>query len=139
MLNEKWMITDGVSNTGESSETVAARVYNKNVMVAYMAYGGIKIIELSGVSDFCGKENVNVTDAEISEQVGDDYEVLLPVVIEGSNVVLIVDSMDSLTVVGGTVSTVPTVVSSEDYASDEIELAVEDNPAYEGLMDVMEL
>lgn len=142
MLNEKWMITDGLVNTGESGETVAARLLNKNVLVAYMAYGGVKVIELCGVVDFCEGPDTNVSQEEISDTVGDDFEVALPVVVEGHNVVLVVDSMDTLTVIANpayAVQVMPTVESSEDYASDELELAVEDNPALEGLMDVMEL
>lgn len=140
MLNDKWCLTQGYSNMGENNESVVAKLSNNGAFVSYIAYGEIKVLEISGIVDFCLIEETGKELTDVVEAVGDDYEVALPVIIEGVSVMLVVDNIDNLEIISDkTIKVNPEVESSELCDIDCLGGMIEDRPELEGLAEALEL
>ena len=73
MLTNEWKNVEGFSNTGEDYENIAARRMGDVVQVAYMAFAGLKVVELKGVEDIVKPDYSNVLD--FVNEYGDDWEI----------------------------------------------------------------
>lgn len=140
MVNEKWEVIDSINNMGEASEDVGARrTKDGNIMLIYAAYGGVKAIELNAIADVCSMTETGKTEQDVQEVAGDDYEIAVPVVVNGDKVVLIIDCNDDIKLVSEkTYENTPVVQSSNTWDSSEFEeLSYEDD--FDGALDCIGL
>lgn len=140
MVNEKWEVVEGINNMGESSEDIAAkRTSDGNIMLIYAAYGGAKSIEINAITDLCNLSDVGKTEQDIQEALGDDWEVAVPVILNGDKVLAVIDCNDDIKLLTDKeYENVPVVQSSDTYDSSEFEeLSYEDN--FEGALEAIGL
>lgn len=140
MLSERWCLTQSQANTGESNENIVARSFESGILLAYSAYGEIKLMEVSGVVDFCMFEETGKTVQDVVSEVGDDYEVALPVIVEGKAVIIAVDSMDELRLISDKeISVMPDVLFSAVMDEDELEAFIKERKEFDGVYDALGL
>lgn len=140
MASEKWSISEGFSNMGEDNESVVARLYENNLWIGYQAYGGVKVVELDGIVDTCKLEETGKTLQDVADEVGDDYEVALPVIVDGKNVIIVLDNNDYITIVAEEKGVkTPNVVSSDVYEWDDVEEFYEEHPEFSEVLDLLDL
>lgn len=131
MLKENWSLSGGVTNTGENDDSVFAKKVGNSVHVAYMAYSGIKVVELGNIEDVIDDvANSDFTNI-VMNCVGDDWEAVIPCVVDGARVCVIIDSNSSIKTIGmdagDVIKVVPIVAGSMEYDVDDYEeLAEED-------------
>lgn len=118
MAESKWTNVNGVSNLGESDEHIVARVNNdNNTEVAYMAYCGLRIVELEGNLKF-GDIMDNQKKLDKFTEAFSDFEVAIPVETESGTFIVGIDSMDSVLCEDNTVTR---CISSVNIDAEEIE------------------
>ena len=125
MANNLWKQVEGFSNMGDDDERVMAKQDGDMTSVAYSAYGGLKIVELSGVEDFGKFENTEVDFSLVISECGDDWEVAIPAICGGVNVIVVVDDNNNVSVIPMDESEdvvsieTPEVQASDEYDADE--------------------
>lgn len=121
MLSREWKKVEGFSNMGEDYESLVARKADGVIEVAYAAFGGLKVIELKGVTDVV--ESTELTVEDIMNAVGDDWEIAIPM-FEGDVANLyVVDSCSNVYTVeeySQNKETNVECVSSEEYDVDSL-------------------
>lgn len=131
MLDNKWKQVEGFSNMGDDDESIFAKKVDGVTSIAFAAYGGLKIIEVTNIDDFGKFENTGVDFSVVISECGDDWEIAVPVIIGGVPVIIASDDNSMITVIPMeeneviTVAT-PDVVSSEEYDADECDDLEED-------------
>jgi hypothetical protein len=135
MLTEKWKQVNGFSNMGESDENIFAKKKGDNVLIAYMAYGGLKIFELAGVDDVGDFSEVETDFSAVISSCGDDWEVALPVMVGALNLIIAVDDCGGVDIIEvfsddgedklDELVSAPEVIETSEFDSDEIEYALE--------------
>lgn len=131
MLDNKWKQVEGFSNMGDDDENIFAKQVDGVTSIAFAAYGGLKIIEVTNIDDFGKFENTGVDFSVVISECGDDWEIAVPVIIGGTPVIIASDDNSMVTVIPMeeneviTVST-PDIVSSEEYDADECDDLEED-------------
>lgn len=140
MVNEKWEVIEAVNNMGEASEEVGARrTKDGNLMLIYAAFGGVKAIELNAIADVCMISETGKTEQDVQEAAGDDFEVAIPVVLNGDKVMLVIDCNDDIQILSEkTYENTPVVQMSNAWdSSDFEELNAEED--FEGALDCIGL
>lgn len=104
MLNEEWKVVTGMNTTDDDNSSIAARkTADGSVSIAYPAYGGIKIVTLTGVPEFADKEvSSEVFDNQMSiirQSAGDDWEAMFFIISDGIVYAAYVDDCNIVTVV----------------------------------------
>ena len=133
MANKNLTEVLAACNMGEDDDRVIARLSEdgKNTEVGYMAYGGLRVIELTGNLMFADiNQHVDLV-KELHNKVGDDFEVMLAIDTGNGIAMVSVDSMSELTSVGADISI--KVESSDSYDAEDFEGAEAETP----LMDWM--
>lgn len=124
MLTSEWKEVSAVSNLGEDDDRVVGRIANGTVELAYMAYGGVKIVALEGVKDVPDASS-GLPDVRKFNEIGDDYEVIVAVAIDiaGQTVVrfISIDSCDCATCPDDPTVDAQINVDSAEYDADELE------------------
>lgn len=118
MKCNKWIKVEGYSNMGEDYEYLVAKLDGTTLSVAYMAFGGVKIVELSNVTDVLEINLASI--AEVVAEFLDDWEIAIPIESNGNKITVIVDSISEVTTYGGEECPV-TVLSAEEYDSDTLD------------------
>lgn len=118
MADGKWMYVDAASNLEEADGHIVARVNESGCTeVAYMAYDGIRVVELNGEYEFA---DINACHEQLKaaiEKFGTDFEVALAIKWNGQDQVVIIDSMDNATAI----EDIPvSVTSSVNYEADDM-------------------
>ena len=131
MLDNKWKQVEGFSNMGDDDENIFAKQVDGVTSIAFAAYGGLKIIEVTNIDDFGKFENTGVDFSVVISECGDDWEIAVPVIIGGIPVIIASDDNSTVTVIPmeeNEVITVltPDIVSSEEYDADECDDLEED-------------
>lgn len=140
MVTEKWETVNAINNMGEASEDVGAkRTKDGNIILIYAAYGGVKAIELNAIADVCSILDTGKSEQDVQEAVGDDYEIAIPVVVNGDKVMLVIDCNDEIKLLTDkSYENVPEVQMSDTWdAEDFEELSYEDE--YDGALDCIGL
>lgn len=125
MANNLWKQVEGFSNMGDDDERVMAKQDGETTSVAYSAYGGLKVVELTGIEDFGKFENTEVDFSLVISECGDDWEVAIPAVCDGVSIIVVIDDNSNVSVIPMNESddvvsvAVPDVETSEEYDSDE--------------------
>jgi hypothetical protein len=125
MLNNDWNQIEGFTNMGEDVDDIFAKKVGDTVCVAYYAFGGLKVLELSGVDDAGTFNNTEADFSTVISECGDDWEIAIPVVCGANSVIVVVDDMGDTTAVpfgtGEVVDVkVPIVEASSEYDVDEL-------------------
>lgn len=140
MLNEKWMVTKGINNMDESNEKVVAKKTDDAVIIAYVAYAQVKVVEVSGIDDMCLMEDTGATIKDVWTHRDDNWEVALPVVIDDQKVLLSLDENGEFEVCSAHENVkLPEIVSDDLYEIDDAEDFDEDFPELEGLAEAIEI
>jgi hypothetical protein len=132
MLRNEWTQVVGFANMGEDDESIFAKASGDFVQVAFTAYGGLKVIEISGIEDFSNFMNTEKDFSTIISECGDDWEVALPVVCAGQKIILVVDDLGDITAIplcdgdNVPVSLPAEVTNMGEYDADEMEELDED-------------
>lgn len=96
MAEMKWTVVNGVSNLGESDERIMARLNkDNNTEIAYMAYSGVRIVELEGNLKIVDIMD-NLKKLDKFKEVSSDFEVALAVENSDGTFIVGIDSMDSI-------------------------------------------
>lgn len=129
MAEKKWTEVNGMSNLDEVDEKIFARLNEGtgNTEVTYLAYGGLRIVELEGNIEF-GDVSENQKALKDFKGHFNDFEVALPVKTKGGVVVIGINDMDEVLADGN----VTRVLSSVNVEGDELD-------DYEDESGVMEL
>ena len=140
-LTDSWERIDGINNASDDNDNIVAKLNGTTVYVAYCAFGDVKIIELANVTDACIFESTNMTEDEIYAAVEDNWELAIPVIIEGKHILITVgEPDDTITIIGGVeVGVKPSVESSSIYDCDELEMLEDQYPEYEGVRDALQI
>lgn len=126
-MNNDWKMVDGFSNMGDDDESVVAKVGDDGVTsIVYSAYGGLKLIELTGITKVTRFDNSSSDFSVVISECGDDWEVAFPAVCGDVDVIVVIDDNSYVTLIPMGESSVinveyPTVVSAEEYDADECE------------------
>lgn len=131
MLENKWKQVEGFSNMGDDDESIFAKKVADVTSIAFSAYGGLKIIEVTGIEDFGKFENTSADFSVVISECGDDWEIAVPVIIDGTPVILATDDNSTATVIPMEENEVisvatPDIVSAEEYDADECDDLEED-------------
>lgn len=123
MLNNEWKQVAGFTNMGDDEEEIFAKKVDNVVSVAYSAYGGLKVVELTGIDEEGTFTNMEADYSTVISECGDDWEIAIPVVCGGKTIIVVVDDTSDASVIpfGEGVEDIPTpsVESSEEYDADE--------------------
>lgn len=143
-MNEmKWTEVDGINKVTEENEKIAARSSEDGIYVAYMAYGGVKVIELSGLDGICKIADTSADAAKIEEMTSGNYEVAVAIIMGEHKVTVTVNDSDEVVPISDASGVVwPHVASSEVYEIeewDDVEELYDECPFLEGLADVLEI
>lgn len=139
MLTTVWSAIEGTNTVSEESDIVAAKRKDNVIMFGYLAYGDIKVIEISGIDDVCAKEDVHFDERDASVP---DCEIVVPVQIGDNKLFLTVNDMDEITMfskadLSGISS--PIIESADQYECTDIDDFYGTYPEFEGLADILEL
>lgn len=131
MLENKWKQVEGFSNMGDDDESIFAKKVDDVTSIAFSAYGGLKVIEVTGIEDFGKFENTSADFSVVISECGDDWEIAVPVIIDGTQVILATDDNSTATVIPMEENEVisvatPDIVSAEEYDADECDDLEED-------------
>lgn len=131
MLENKWKQVEGFSNMGDDDESIFAKKVDDVTSIAFSAYGGLKVIEVTGIDDFGKFENTSADFSVVISECGDDWEIAVPVIIDGTPVILATDDNSTATVIPMEENEVisvatPDIVSAEEYDADECDDLEED-------------
>lgn len=131
MLENKWKQVEGFSNMGDDDESIFAKKVDDVTSIAFSAYGGLKVIEVTGIEDFGKFENTSADFSVVISECGDDWEIAVPVIIDGTPVILATDDNSTATVIPMEENEVisvatPDIVSAEEYDADECDDLEED-------------
>ena len=132
MRINKWEVIQGASNLGEDDIRVAALkvgidgVYTGITKIAYCAYGGLKILEVKGITDLVVEENpYGECEAVFLEEYleGTDWEVGFSAKIPDfeDNILLLIDDCEMFGVECES-DTIELNVSDEDDTEDRLEV-----------------
>lgn len=143
MNDMKWTEVNGINKVTEESDKIAARQSDSGFYIAYMAYGGVKVVELSGIDGICRMEDTSADEAKIEAMTSGDWEAAVPVIIGEHKVTLSINDSDEFKLITEAENIpVPALVSSEQYEVeewDDIDTLYDECPFLEGLADVLEL
>ena len=128
MITNEWTIVEGFSNMGEADENIAARRTGDVVQVAYMAFSGIKVVELSGVEDI--DLPVGASYLYFANTFGDDWEIGIYVKKGDEYVAVAIDSNSDVVSVDSSIE----CESSEEYDCDSVSELDEELLELYGLM-----
>ena len=134
MISKDWTEIVGIPNVGEDDERVVGcrcmnhmtgELYN-SIKIAFCAFGGLKLIELQNVKDVCGMDELSRAYENMRSTVGDDFEVVVPVIdTNGDKLLVSIDDSGEVNYAGDTngnsVSTDICTVSVEEYDACEME------------------
>jgi hypothetical protein len=130
MLNNEWKQVAGFTNMGDDEENIFAKKVDDVVSVAYSAYGGLKVVELTGVDEEGTFANMEADYSTVISECGDDWEIAIPVVCGGETTIVVIDDTSDTAVIpfGEGVENVPSpvVASAEEYDADECQELDED-------------
>ena len=97
-MEKVWKEVEGISNMGEDYEFLAAKKEGVYVEVAYMAFGGLKVVELVGIHAILHADNLH---EDVVNNFGDDWEIAFSAITEqGNNVIITIDSCSNINSVG---------------------------------------
>lgn len=134
MITKDWKEIEGIQNVGEDDERVVG-MRNTNyitgtpadsIQIAFCAFGGLKVIEIEGVRDVCSIEDVHNAYTNMKEEIGDDFEVAVPIVtVSGRKAFIAIDSSGDIVFAGmndgEVVPDKPTVTQVDEYDAYEME------------------
>ncbi len=132
MLSKEWTQVDGFSNMGEDDETIAGRMYEQGVMsIGFLAYGGLKVADISGVTDATQFSDRDEAYSKVIAECGDDWEVAVAAKVSNTEVALVIDSNGGVATINLSDNTeiddsAVMVSYSEEYDSDGLESLMED-------------
>ena len=135
MITKEWKEVEGIQNVGEDDERVVAmRNYSystgellDSIQVAFCAFGGLKVLEVENVIDFCPMEHVNGLVGIMGQEIGDDYELAIPVVlVDKTEALIAIDSSGDVNFVvtsepGKGTTITPVVTQADEYDAYEME------------------
>lgn len=131
MLNNEWKVIKGYSNMGDDTDTIVARKGDDGkVFIGYMAYGGVKLVELVGIDDVAEVEESGDVFSEIISECGDDWEVAIPVKISEVSAIVVIDSNSSTSLIkkdGVADVERPSVDFSVEYEAEELDELMEED------------
>lgn len=131
MLTKEWKQIMGLANIGDDEEAFAAKQENDITEIAFMAYGGVKIIEVEGLDDIGRLEDPSSELSMIMSEWGDDWEAAIPIVKGDNKGIVVFDELGNCGVIvtegeDGSIPT-PNVTGSMEYDAEECAEEVDDS------------
>ena len=126
MLTKEWKNVEGFSNMGEGDDNIFARRVDNTVELAYMAFSGIKIVEMKNIEDInpCSESGFNLNDVQCFK--GDDWEVAIATKVGEGVGLLTVGNCDEVSTQDLRVGNEPEIIASYEYDIDSYDEVDED-------------
>lgn len=133
MLKNKWVVITGFGNMEEADDMVLGMETDDCLKVAYLAYSGVKIIEMEKVGEFVESGSINYS--KVTSEVS-NFEVAFLIKSGDAEIAVTVDDCDYVTVVGGETSNVstPEIISVDEYDFDSFDELDEDLLNFYGML-----
>lgn len=121
-LTNEWAVIDGFCNLGEDVDTIVAKKEGNTTTIMFYAYGGVKVVELDGITEVFEPEYASNLYSLIISEYGDDWEVAFPIGVKGGAIsIVIVDDCGDVTTLNLNDKAIGTdikFISSEEYDVD---------------------
>ena len=100
MLKNKWETVCGISNLGEDDCSVAIRLNDDGTtQIAFAAFSGLKVIELTNVSDGVTGTFSDNDVAMVEHWVDDYYDVAFKAIVDDREAIIVIDECDKVTLI----------------------------------------
>lgn len=99
MKKGNWSVVGGMSNLGEDCVTVAGILNEDSTQVAFAAYSGLKILNITGIDDMV-EQGLSMQELQaVNHVVGDFWDVTFKAIVNGEEVLVVVNECDSVTLI----------------------------------------
>lgn len=99
MKKGNWSVVGGMSNLGEDCVTVAGILNEDSTQVAFAAYSGLKILNITGVDDMV-EQGLSMQELQaVNHVVGDFWDVTFKAIVNGEEVLVVVNECDNVTLI----------------------------------------
>lgn len=134
MLNNEWKMVKGTATASDECSGVAAKKNaDGTVSIAYEAYGGLKVLNLSKVSDIAdtevSSENFDAAVSAVQNASGDDWEAMIMILSDGVAYPAYIDDCNVVTVLpngDNALSEEPEVDEGFEYEAEEFDTVDEE-------------
>lgn len=99
MKKGNWSVVGGMSNLGEDCVTVAGILNEDSTQVAFAAYSGLKILNITGIDDMV-EQGLSMQELQaVNHVVGDFWDVTFKAIVNDEEVLVVVNECDSVTLI----------------------------------------
>lgn len=91
MLENNWVLTEGVTDSENSSTAVCAKADDVGIQVGYIACDEVYVVTIKGIFDVCPMSATGSSQEEVISDL-DPGMVAVPVVVNGKSTILTIDA-----------------------------------------------